>query len=102
MKKKEIDKWNKGKDQRETWSSPRSISTAKLNMLPCLHTQPINLVVYKGSYSAPEGAEGISNLGAGFTLRCFQRLSDPHLAAQLCHWRDNWCTSGASIPVLSY
>ena len=32
------------------WSSPRPISTAKLNMLPCLHTQPINLVVYKGPY----------------------------------------------------
>ena len=32
------------------WSSPRPISTAKLNILLCLHTQPINLVVYKGSY----------------------------------------------------
>ncbi|CDW61247.1 Cell wall-associated hydrolase [Trichuris trichiura] len=21
-----------------------------------------------------------------------QRLSVPHIAAQLCHWRDNWCT----------
>lgn len=38
----------KGKEQ--IWSSPRPISTAKLNMLPCLHTQPINLVVYKGPY----------------------------------------------------
>ena len=38
----------------------------------------------------------------GFTLRCLQRLSVPHIAAQLCHWRDNWCTRGASIPVLSY
>ena len=37
-------------DQR-VWSSPRPISTAKLNMSPCLHTQPINLVVFKGSYS---------------------------------------------------
>ena len=43
-----------------------------------------------------------SHLGVGFTLRCFQRLSVPYIAAQLCHWRDNWCTSGASIPVLSY
>ena len=32
------------------WSSPRPISTAKLNTLPCLHMQPINLVVLKGSY----------------------------------------------------
>ena len=47
-------------------------------------------------------SNGISNLEVGFTLRCFQRLSRPHVATQLCHWRDNWCTSGASIPVLSY
>ena len=33
------------------WSSPRPISTAKLNASRHLHTQPINLVVYKGSYS---------------------------------------------------
>ena len=80
------------------WSSPRPISTAKLNASRHLHTQPINLVVFKGSYSY----DGISNLGVGFTLRCFQRLSVPHIVAQLCHWRDNWCARGASIPVLSY
>ena len=45
---------------------------------------------------------GISYLEGGFTLRCLQRLSRPHLATQPCHWHDNWCTSGASIPVLSY
>ena len=28
--------------------------------------------------------------------------ADPYLATQLCHWYDNWCTSGMSIPVLSY
>ena len=33
-----------------TWSSPRPISIAKLNMSPYLHLQPINLVVFKGSY----------------------------------------------------
>ena len=32
------------------WSSPRPISTAKLNASRHLHTQPINLVVLKGSY----------------------------------------------------
>ncbi|RJQ56598.1 MAG: hypothetical protein C4521_00240 [Actinobacteria bacterium] len=32
-------------------SSPRPISTARLNTLLCLHLQPINLVVYEGSYS---------------------------------------------------
>ena len=32
------------------WSSPRPISTAKLNTSLCLHMQPINLIVYEGSY----------------------------------------------------
>ena len=41
-------------------------------------------------------------LKVGFTLRCFQRLSLPHFASLLCRWHDNSCTSGASIPVLSY
>ena len=45
---------------------------------------------------------GKSHLGGGFTLRCLQRLSLPDLATQLCSWRNNWCTSGRSIPVLSY
>ena len=79
--------------------SNRPISTCKLNMSPCLHFKPINLVVFKGSYSL---YDGISNLGVGFTLRCFQRLSVPYIAAQPCHWHDNWCTRGTSIPVLSY
>ena len=48
--------WIKGKKKETVHqrdherSSPRPISTAKLNTLPCLHMQPINLVVYKGSY----------------------------------------------------
>ena len=45
---------------------------------------------------------GNSILWGGFTLRCLQRLSRPHFASQLCHWHDNCCTRGASIPVLSY
>lgn len=45
---------------------------------------------------------GKSHLRVGFTLRCFQRLSLPNIATQRCHWRDNWCTRGLSIPVLSY
>ena len=32
------------------WSSPRSISIGQLNMLPCLHLQPIYLVIFKGPY----------------------------------------------------
>ena len=45
---------------------------------------------------------GRSHLGVGFVLRCFQRLSLPCLATRLYHWRDNRCTRGRSIPVLSY
>ena len=42
------------------------------------------------------------HLGAGFPLRCFQRLSFPNVANQPCTWRYNWHTRGSSIPVLSY
>ena len=79
-------------------SSPRSISIGQLNALLHLHLRPINLVVCKGSYSF----DGISYLEVSFTLRCFQRLSHPHFATLPCRWRDNRCTIGAFIPVLSY
>ena len=78
----------------------RPISTRKLRGFHLLHTGPINLVVYKGSLG--RFSCGRHHLEAGFTLRCFQRLSQPNLATQLCLWRDNWCTRGSSIPVLSY
>ena len=42
------------------------------------------------------------NLGDGFPLRCFQRLSDPQAANQQCFWQNNWRTVAASTPVLSY
>ena len=45
---------------------------------------------------------GRSHLQASFPLRCFQRLSLPHLATRRCDWRHNRYTSGASTPVLSY
>ena len=80
------------------WSSPRPISTSQLHASLHFHSWPIYHVVYMGSY--PFG--GISHLRGGFTLRCLHRLSLPNLATQLCHWRDNWCTRGLSIPVLSY
>ena len=51
-------------------------------MLPCFHTQPINVVVYHGSQARP-------SFEGGFPLRCFQRLSLPHLATLLCCWRNN-------------
>jgi hypothetical protein len=60
-------------------SSPRLISNSPLNTLPCLHACPINPVVYGESY--PTKGEK-SHLGKGFPLRCFQRLSRPHIATQ--------------------
>ena len=38
---------------------------------------------------------GKTHLEASFPLRCFQRLSLPHLATGQCHWHDNPNTSGA-------
>ena len=43
-----------------------------------------------------------SHLEAGFTLRCFQRLSVPDVATQRYAWRHNWYTIDPSTPVLSY
>src|SRR6185369_9499287 len=45
---------------------------------------------------------GKTHLETSFPLRCFQRLSLPHLATRRCHWRDHRYTRGASTPVLSY
>ena len=60
------------------WSSPRPISSSQLHALRHFHPCPINLVVFKGSYSY----DGISHLEGGFTLRCLQRLSLPGLATR--------------------
>ena len=79
----------------ENDQADRAISTGKLHTLLRFHTRPINVVVFHGSQGTP-GIEG------GFPLRCFQRLSLPYLATQLCRWRDNWSTRGTSTPVLSY
>src|SRR5215468_3943577 len=56
------------------------------------------------SRTALQGTEvpGRSHLGVGFPLRCFQRLSLPNLATRRCGWRNNRCTRGTSVPVLSY
>ena len=79
----------------ESNQADRAISTGKLNALLRLHTRPINVVVYHGS-------QGRTRFEVGFSLRCFQRLSRPHVATLHCRWRDNSSTRGASIPVLSY
>lgn len=73
----------------------RAIRTGQLHGLPHFHTRPVNVMVFHGPV-------GRSRLEVGFPLRCFQRLSRPYLATRPCHWRDNRCTRGMSIPVLSY
>jgi len=78
--------------------SYRPISIGQLNMSPCLHLRPINVMVCHGPYHKWR----ISILVEGFALRCFQRLSLPCVATQPCPWQDNWCTRGRSVPVLSY
>ena len=80
-------------------SSPRLISTGQLHTLLHFHLRPIYVIVYDVPYSMKDER---SYLRESFTLRCFQRLSRPHLATLLCRWHDNRCTRGASIPVLSY
>ena len=45
---------------------------------------------------------GKPHLKAGFTLRCFQRLSLPNAATRLHGWRHDRYTVGSSTPVLSY
>ena len=89
----------KTEGDRKKGQASRSISTGKLR-LTALHFQPIDVVVYYG----PSGDihPGRSNLGGGFTLICFQRLSHPDTATRHCHWHDNRNTGGPSIPVLSY
>ena len=80
-------------------SSPRTISTDQLHALLRFHLRPINQIVFLGPYSLKDER---SHLRGSFTLRCFQRLSRPYIATQLCPWQNNWCTRGTSIPVLSY
>ena len=81
-------------------SSPRPVSTGQLSASRRLHFRPINPVVWLGAL--PTHGGGRPHLGAGFPLRCFQRLSLPDVANQPCPWRDNWHTRGPSVPVLSY
>ena len=64
----------------------------------CYHTSTSSLSTWWSSTALI----GIPGIEGGFPLRCFQRLSRPHIATLRCRWRDNRYTRGASIPVLSY
>ena len=75
-----------------------TVSTTQLRAFRPLHLWPINLVVYEGSHAKATK----SYLEGGFPLRCFQRLSLPHVATQRWPERANWITRGVSIPILSY
>jgi len=72
----------------------RRISTPRLKRLLAVHLEPINVII---SY----GPQTISDLGVGFPLRCFQRLSIPDIAMLRCPWQDNSHTRGQFTPVLS-
>ena len=58
-----------------------SVSTGKLSALLHGHVRPINLVVFQGTFGLNPTKP---DLGAGFTLICFQRLSFPFIAIQPC------------------
>ena len=55
----------------------RMISSARLHVLPRFHLHPIDVVVF-------DDPSGKTHLGRGLALRCFQRLSLPHLATRPC------------------
>ena len=55
----------------------RMISTARLRLLPDFDLRPINVVV-------SHDPSGKTHLRIGLALRCFQRLSSPHLATRPC------------------
>ena len=72
----------------------RLISTPRLKGLLPFHLAPINVVISHESITIPY-------LGAGFPLRCFQRLSNPDIATGQCTWRYSPQTRGQFISVLS-
>ena len=56
-------------------------------------------VVFRGSYPTKVG--GKASLGIGFALRCFQRLSSPHVATQhvllVEQLRYQWCVHSGPL-----
>ena len=88
--------WQKTNQKIKFSSHPhRSISTGQLNPLPDLHFQPINQVVFLGSYKT-------LHLGVGFPLEMLSAVILYKRSYPACRWCDNWPTRGLSILVLSY
>src|SRR5947207_14714007 len=64
-------------------SSPRPISTGRLNTSPCLHLRPINLVVYQGPYPVNTVGGLISKRDSGldpFSAQLLRRSQPNHVA----------------------
>ena len=85
-------------EERVNAAKRSAVSIGQLRRSPVLHLRPIDLVVFQ----EPSPCGGRPDLAGGFTLRCLQRLSVPYVATQRCPERDNWHTSGTSLPILSY
>ena len=78
-----------------------TVSTGQLHPLRGFHVRPIDHVFCMESPDPRRGSRN-PDLGAGFPLRCFQRLSLPNVANRPRHWRDDRHTRGSSTQVLSY
>ena len=91
------------------------ISISWLNGSLHLHLRPINLVIFQETVLHhlfvqlfffkilyTKMVQELPNLGRGFPLICFQRLSLPNVATQRCGWRHSWYTRGSFSKVLSY
>ena len=79
-----------------SWSSFRPISTCQLCTSLCLHPRPIYLILSKGPYIGYLILKGASRLDA-FSVYPFPAWLPGHRVGN-----PNRCTSGQSIPVLSY
>ena len=81
-------------------SSPRPISTARLQTLLPFYLRPINLVIYEGSYLVDPVGELIFRWASNLDAFSFYPLRTQ--LPGICRWRDNPYTGGPSVPVLSY
>src|SRR5690606_17611420 len=71
----------------EKRSSPRPISTGQLNTLPRLHFQPINPVVFRGSYSHEGMGKLILELAS--RLDAFSAYPFRTQLLSMCRWYDS-------------
>lgn len=78
----------------------RAIGAPRLCTSRCLRLASINRVYFPGPFM--EHVQRRTDPGAGFALRCSQRLSVPRAAARPWDWRPNRCTVASSPPVLAY